>query len=60
MRNTVALHLYCLPGIRFKLERMAQAHHRSLSAEVQVLIEKAFQEYTKDIAAPPTKSDLKG
>ena len=47
MKTTDTLHIYCTPGIREKLEKMAAANKRSMSAEVQVLIERAFENQFK-------------
>lgn len=36
-----AMHVYCTGGTRQKLQELAEAERRSLSAEVQQLIEEA-------------------
>ena len=56
MRNNEALHIYCLPSVRSKLEKLAAYNQRSLSAEVKFLIEQAFVEHV--LKTP--KTDLKG
>ena len=43
MKKYETLHIYSTKGVRAKLERLAEAHRRSLSAEVQVLIEDAYE-----------------
>lgn len=36
------LHIYCPDTIRKKLHKLAEANHRSMSAEVQMLIDEAY------------------
>jgi hypothetical protein len=57
MTDTDTLHIYCAKGSNTKamLEKLAKAHRRSLSAEVQVLIEEAYAKHAKN-----TKPDLRG
>jgi hypothetical protein len=58
MKKTVydTLHIYGTKGIRAKLEALAGANRRSLSAEMQVLIEEAYEQ--RFTAPSPTKKDL--
>ena len=46
------IHVYGLASTRKKLEALSKAHHRSMSAEVQMLIEEA---YTKLISEKTQK-----
>lgn len=41
MKNFDTLHVYCTKGVRAKLVELAEANRRSLSSEIQVLIEQA-------------------
>jgi hypothetical protein len=37
------LHIYCPTKLRIKLMQLAEANHRSMSAEVQMMIEEAYK-----------------
>lgn len=43
MKNLNTLHVYLTDGVKEKLQKLAEADRRSLSAEVQVLIEQAYE-----------------
>ena len=45
--NTDNIHVYCSPELKEKLRKLADANMRSLSAEVQMLIEQAFATHSK-------------
>lgn len=42
--SKTTMHLYCPPGIKLKLEILARANYRTMSSEVQALIEAAFKQ----------------
>lgn len=54
MKNLNTLHIYCTDGVKEKLEKLAEADRRSLSAEVQMLIEQAYAAFISK-----SKDDLK-
>jgi len=45
MKTQNAIHIYCTEKIRAKLQILAGANHRTMSSEVQALIEQAFKLY---------------
>lgn len=47
MSTAKALHIYCTDETRQKLEQLAEANRRSLSNEVQVLIDQAYENHVK-------------
>lgn len=47
MNKAKALHIYCTDETRGKLEQLAEASRRSLSNEVQVLIDQAYENHVK-------------
>ena len=58
MKAYDTLHIYCTPGVRAKLVKLANADRRSLSSEVQKLIEQAYDAFQKERQL--TKDDLTG
>lgn len=49
------MHIYCTDDMRNKLEALASANERSMSSQVQVLINKAYAELMQQ-----SKNNLKG
>jgi plasmid stability protein len=48
MKTQNAIHIYCTEKTRAKLEILAASSFRSMSAEVQALIERAFKQHIED------------
>jgi len=42
------LHIYCTDELRYKLEVLAAANDRTLTAEVRILIANAYEEHVKN------------
>lgn len=58
MKTQQAIHIYCTDKLRVKLQILADSHRRSMSAEVQAMIDEA---YAKHIAEQTRiKNELKG
>lgn len=56
MNTKDTIHIYCTQKLRVKLQILAGAHHRTMSAEVQDLIDKAYKLYLSE----QTKDQMKG
>jgi plasmid stability protein len=50
MKTQNAIHIYCPEKTRTKLQILADSHFRSMSAEVQALIDQAFKLYLEETA----------
>lgn len=48
MKTRNAIHIYCTEKTRAKLEILAASSFRSMSSEVQALIERAFKQHIED------------
>jgi plasmid stability protein len=49
-QTNTKFHIYCPDKTRTKLQILADLHFRSMSAEVQALIDQAFKLYLKETA----------
>ena len=56
MKKRNPTHIYCTPETRKKLEHLAAVHSISLSAMVQMMIERTYEAYKRE--NPQTKTDL--
>jgi hypothetical protein len=45
MERTEQIHIYCTPELREKLRKIAEADNRSMTKQMEVLIEKAYSEF---------------
>ena len=50
-----SLHIYCTKTVRQKLAELAEINHRSLSSEVQAMIEQAYAKYVSAANSSLTK-----
>ena len=58
MKTREAIHIYCTDKLRVKLQILAAAHDRTMSAEVQHMIKEAFEIHLAN--QTKAKEQLKG
>jgi len=58
MKTSNTIHIYCDEKLRTKLQILADANNRTMSAQVQYMIKQAFETYLREQTR--AKNELKG